>query len=155
MKRLYSVLIALLLSVSLAQTTADRDITHLVPEFRVKLEAFIAAVEEAEWRVQVVETCRSDERERELQASGASHVDHSWHQDCLAADIVIVHPDHGHLVADWQTQHYVLMYRDVDPRQFDLTSGCHLWDGWDAGHIQGVELQGAGTVCNDQANGGT
>lgn len=67
----------------------DRDLTKLKPEFKIKVDKFLAEVE----GIFVTEAWRSDERQAELLKSGASQVTVSNHQLGNAIDIAFYGDD--------------------------------------------------------------
>lgn len=59
----------------------------LSPKFKEKVQKFLAEVNKTEAVIFLTETWRSDDRQKELIASGLSQVARSLHQDGLAIDI--------------------------------------------------------------------
>ncbi len=122
---------------------ADRSLESLDPRYRARFEDYLEALRRTftQFQIIVTETRRSAERQACLRASGASKTDRSNHQDGVAMDIAIKRLATGQL--DWRPAVFRNMYRILDPRDYGLTTGSHLW-AWDEGHIQVVEVQGEG-----------
>lgn len=123
---------------------ADRSLNSLDPKYRQRFIDYLEALGKTfpQFRVIVTETRRSDERQAYLLSTGASKTTRSAHQDGVAMDIALFRRQRNEV--DWRTPVYRNVYRVVDPRDFGLTTGAHLWDGWDAVHHQIVEYQGRG-----------
>ena len=122
---------------------ADRSLDSLEPDAQERFEAFLRTLRRTfpQFRVIVTETRRSAERQACLRRTGASRAVRSNHQDGVATDIALFR--HATGAIDWRPAVYRNVYRIVDPRDYGLTSGAHLWD-WDEGHTQVVEAQGPG-----------
>lgn len=122
----------------------NRKLEGLSETYRERFIQYLNALEAhfPQFKIIVVETLRSEERQDCLRKSGASQVVRSNHQDGEAMDIALYR--HETRMLDWRTPVFRNVYRVLDPRRFGLTSGAHLWNGWDAGHLQPVELQGPG-----------
>lgn len=123
---------------------ADRSLDSLDPKYRQRFVDYLAALEKTfpQFRVIVTETRRSDERQKYLRSTGASKTERSAHQDGIAMDIALLRKATNEL--DWRPAVFRNVYRVVDPRKYGLTTGAHLWDGWDSLHHQIVEHQGPG-----------
>lgn len=121
----------------------DRSIDSLDPRYRERFEKYLEALHTMfpQFRVIVTETRRSKARQQYLIKTGASKTPHSNHQDGIAMDIALLRKVTNEI--DWRPAVYRNVYRILDPRDFGLTSGAHLW-GWDEGHLQIVEAQGRG-----------
>lgn len=121
----------------------NRKLEGLSEEYRDRFIRYLNALEAhfPQFKIIVVETLRSEERQDCLRESGASQVVRSNHQDGVAMDIALYRHESKSL--DWRPAVFRNVYRQLDPRRFGLTSGAHLW-GWDEGHLQPVELQGPG-----------
>ncbi len=117
--------------------------------------------------VVVIETLRTPERQEWLLAKGASKVKHSRHQDGVAIDIMLDLTKHNGLGGAWDTttkrgRALFFTFGEEAERQQTLSDGtvCHFrWGGrfnpkgggdlpkgqrdqlgWDAGHIELVEV---------------
>lgn len=128
---------------------ADRNLDSLDPAYRDRFVSYLDAVEAKfpQFRVIVTETLRDEARQACLRRTGASKVARSNHQDGIAVDIALERTKGGFI--DWRPAVYRNVYRLLDPREFGLTSGAHLWD-WDEGHLQVVEAQGPGEDLGDE-----
>lgn len=121
----------------------DRRLESLDPRYRDRFVRYLEQLEATfpQFNFIVTETRRSAERQAHLLKTGASKTRRSNHQDGIAMDIAIYRHETKEL--DWRPAVYRNVYRLLDPRQYGLTSGAHLW-GWDEGHLQIVEAQGEG-----------
>lgn len=121
----------------------DRRLSSLNPEYRDRFARYLDALERKfpQFNVIVTETFRTQERQECLRTAGLSQVSRSNHQDGNAMDIAFYRHSLGKI--DWRPAVYRNVYRFLDPRDFGLTSGAHLWN-WDEGHLQVVEAQGEG-----------
>lgn len=121
----------------------NRDINSLDPRYRQRFKDYLQELERTfpQFKVIITETRRSAERQKDLVKSGASKTLYSNHQDGTAMDIALQRKSTGTI--DWRPAVYRNVYRVVDPREFGLTTGAHLW-GWDEGHHQIIESQGRG-----------
>ena len=128
---------------SCEQFPANRSMDSLAPKYRQRFEDFLAEARKTfpQFQFIVTECGRSAERQACLRKSGASQTARSNHQDGAAMDFCVLRKSTGQI--DWRPAVYRNIYRVVDPRDFRLTSGAHLW-GWDEGHLQPIELQGRG-----------
>lgn len=128
---------------SCEQFPANRNLGDLDPKYRDRFERFLAKLRTTfpQFQFIVTETYRSAERQECLRRSGASQTTHSNHQDGVAMDFCVLRKSTNQI--DWRPAVYRNIYRVVDPREFGLTTGSHLW-GWDEGHCQVVEVQGSG-----------
>lgn len=122
----------------------ETDLNKLDPRYRDRFVGYIQALEKKFPqfdRIVVTETLRSEVRQKELLAKkGApTKVKRSNHQDGWAMDWVPVRNGK----ADYRSPVFRNIYRALDPRDYGLTSGAHLWN-WDEGHLQIVEVQGPG-----------
>ena len=126
-----------------------RELASLDPRYRQRFIDFLAAFEATfpQFNAIVIEARRTPERQACLLHSGASKVQHSNHQDGIAIDWVPLR--HANSRLDYRVAVFRNIYRKLDPRQFGLTSGAHLW-GWDQGHLQIVEAQGRGKDLEPQ-----
>lgn len=124
-------------------TRQNRDINSLNPRYRARFERYAAAMQEAMFPQDLVflwtEFLRTPERQAYLHRIGASKTLKSNHLTGEAGDWVPMVPATKELRYDAIEE----LYKLVDPRDYGLTSGLHLWD-WDAPHLQIVEVQGTG-----------
>lgn len=122
----------------------NRDLGSLDPQYRQRFVDYLAALEAKfpQFNFIVTEAGRSDELQAHYYATGKSKVRRSNHQDGRSIDVAIYR--HADKALDWRPAVYRNVYRQLDPREFGLTSGAHLWQ-WDEGHLQIVEAQGRGT----------
>lgn len=106
--------------------TANRDLDALRPDFRLRLTAFLAAVEEAfpQYKTGVHETIRTPERQAWLYSQGRSRPGQkiTWtldsnHLHGIAADWHLTDRD-GRAIWDSQTYHDV--YKKVQPADYGL-----------------------------------
>lgn len=107
------------------KTTSYRKLDKLAPQFRAKVEKFLAECPE----IFITESWRSPERQKELVAAKLSFVAHSNHQDGLAVDIGF---DGAELYpADMKRWRKVA---DV-AKKYGIDWGFDLWK-WDKPHFQ-------------------
>lgn len=125
----------------------NRKVASLHPLYAQRFMDFLNSLERTfpQFNIIVTETLRSDERQACLRKSGASKTARSNHQDGNAMDIALYR--HSTKELDWRPAVFRNVYRMVDPWQFGLTTGAHLWQ-WDEGHIQPIELQGKGKALS-------
>lgn len=101
----------------------DRNLDHLHPDFRSRLEQWLAAASKAGFDILVYETFRTPERQKWLFEAGRqrppfgrylTYTMDSCHRYGLAADLVVLVSG----VADWDG--YDKLYKAVDPKPFGL-----------------------------------
>jgi len=110
-------------------TTADRDLNKLHPDFKKKVDLFLADNPE----VFVTEAWRSPERQAELYQSGASKVSHSNHQDGRAIDIAF----HGSEL--YPENHNIWLKVADSAKKYGIDWGYILWE--DMGFIDKPHFQ--------------
>lgn len=123
---------------------ANRSLDALDPKYRERFIEYLEVLRKTfpQFEIIVTETLRSQARQDCLRKSGASQTVRSNHQDGYAMDIALLRKKTNQL--DYRPAVFRNIYRVVDPRNFGLTTGAHLWDGFDCLHIQPIELQGPG-----------
>lgn len=107
------------------KTTAYRKLDKLAPQFRAKVEKFLAECPE----IFVTESWRSDERQAELLKLKLSYVKRSNHQDGFAIDIGFDGPEL--YPADMKRWRWIA---DV-AKKYGIDWGFDLWN-WDKPHFQ-------------------
>lgn len=136
-----------------APTKQDRNLNHLHPLFRPKLEQWLAAARKAGFRVLVYETFRTKERQEwlyaqgrtraQLDAVGLRHVQprpgpivtktlDSAHEYGVAADVVPLKPDGS---PDWKG--YAALYKAAPPERYGLERLS-----WEQPHLQLAGVNG-------------
>ncbi len=123
-------------------TRQNRDITSLNPRYVSRFLRYadaIRAILPTDQTILWTEFRRTPERQQYLYDLGKSKTLESNHIPGEAADWVPLVTATKELLYD----NIIGLYKLVDPRDYGLTSGHHLWL-WDATHLQIVEAQGTG-----------